>query len=429
MTNVIFREDLQGELSGESLGEIIRDTLRPFSALARVLLIHPDYSRHDFSDVAVPLLYQCLAEKGLKRLDTLNAAGTHRDMTEDEIRTKLGLAQGTFPLLGTLYNHAFDDPNQLIHVGDIPASFVAEKTGGHLRQQMSVTANKLITAGYDLIIALSGTIPHEAIGFSGGLKLFFPGISGPEVIALLHWASVLIGVPDIIGKLENPARDVVTEGARHYFRCTGDTPLVSLNMLYSEEGHRVVPKGLYNGIGLDGFIDSHRLAADASAKIHIVYIDEPKEIVVQKLPEMYDEVWTAGKGSYKLQRPGVIAPGGEIILYAPHIHCFHSNKQMDEEIRRIGYHCRDWVKAYTDQYPEFNKNTAAHVINVRGPGRSVDGKEEFAFRVTLATQIPEEDCRAVGLGYRDPNTLRPADFQGPGRLWIEEGGKWLYDRR
>lgn len=426
--SVVFKEELAGRLSAADLGELIRKSLAPYSGLSRVLLIHADYSRHDYSDLVAPALYESLSEKGLKRLDTLNAGGTHREMTDQEILDKLGFDRKQHPLLGTLYNHIFDDPNQLMNVVDIPADFVAEKTSGHLQEPMAVTVNKLICDDYDLIIALSGTVPHEAIGFSGGLKMFFPGISGPEVIGLLHWAAVLIGIPEIIGKLDNPARDVVLEGAKHIFKLVGDTPIISLNMLFSEEGHRVVPKGFYCGCGLEGFIEAHRMAATASAEIHIVYIDQPQQVVVQQIPEMYDEIWTAGKGSYKLQKPGVIADGGKVVIFAPHIDCFHSNKTMDEEIRQIGYHCCDWVVDYVKRNPDFNKNVASHVINVRGPGVFADGIEKCAFEVVLATQIPEAECKAVGLGYLDPNTLDASDFKGSGQLWIEDGAKWLYDR-
>lgn len=426
---------LDGALTDEELEDTIRRGLAPFSELRRVLLIHPDYSRHDFTDRIVPLTYRVLVEKGLQELDTLNAAGTHRPMSQEELRSKLGLERDStagkanaLAHVGTLYNHAFDDPNQLVDVAELPAAFVKEKTG-HLDAPMRITANRLITAGYDLIIAVSGTVPHEAIGMSGGLKIFFPGISGPEVIALLHWAAVLVGIPKIIGTVENPARDIVTEGARHYFGLLGETPAVSFNMLYSESGDDVLAKGLYIGQGLEGFVAAHREAAEASARIHVVYLDEPKRQVVQQLPKMYDEVWTAGKGSYKLQRPGVLAPGGEVILFAPHIDCFHSHPTMDAEIRRLGYHGVGFVVDYCNRHPEFNKNVAAHSINVRGPSTYEDGVETFAFNVTLASQVSEADCRAVGLGYRDPDSLRREDFEGEGQLWIEDGGKWLYDRR
>ena len=157
--------------------------------------------------------------------------------------------------------------------------------------------NRLMTDNYDAVLAVSGTVPHEGTGYSGGTKIFFPGISGPEVIGLFHWAAVLIGIPKIIGTMDNAARDVVNEGAAHIFRLLGERPVVSFNMVYSEgEGHRILPKGLFTGVGLEGFKEALQAAAKLSSKVHIVYTDEPKQVIVQQIPAMYDEVWTAGKG-------------------------------------------------------------------------------------------------------------------------------------
>jgi nickel-dependent lactate racemase len=282
---------------------------------------------------------------------------------------------------------------------------------------MRVTVGRLLLDDYDAIICLSGTAPHEALGYSGGTKILFPGVSGPEVIALLHWAAVLIGIPSLIGVLGNPARDVVDAGAALILaklRC----PVLSLNMVYTEDGHhRAVPRGLFAGWGLDGFRSALREAAALSSTLHIRYLDAPAAVAVQRIPAMYDEVWTAGKGSYKLQRPGVISPGGEVILLAPHIRAFHSNPVMDAAIREIGYHGRDHTIDYLRRHPGFDRNVAAHVINVAGAG----------FRVTLASAIPRHECEAVGLGWRDPAAVTPEAF--PGCLWIDDGGQWLYSRR
>jgi nickel-dependent lactate racemase len=351
-------------------------------------------------------------------------------MTPVELREKLGLDPARHPRVGTLFNHEFDNPERLLTAGVIPAGFIAEKTAGHLSQPMPVTVNRLVQEGYDLVVALSGTLPHEALGYSGGTKILFPGISGPEVIGLLHWAAVLVGIPRIIGSLDNPARDIVNAGADLIFSGLGGRPVLSLDMVYTEdEQHRAVPRGLSWGVGPAGFASALAEAAALSSRLHLVYLDEPLHAAVQNIPPRYDEVWTAGKGSYKLQRPGVMADGGEVILYAPHIGAFHSKPEMDAAIRQIGYHGRDWVVNYLRDHPAFDRNIASHVINVRGLGEWRDGVERFGFRVTLASRISERDCAAVGLGYRDPATLRRADFAGPGRLWIEEGGQWLYSRR
>ena len=418
-------ENLNGELTDEQLEEIVKEGLKDFCSVKKVLLIHPDYTRTDFTDKLIPLIYQELKNKGMTKIDSLNAGGTHRAMTEEEIRSKLGLSsQINF---NNYYNHEYSNPQKLVTVGEIPASFVAEKTQGELFQSIPVVVNKLITQDYDLIITLSGTVPHEAAGYAGGLKVFFPGISGPEVIDFFHWAAVLIGIPQIIGTMDNPAREIINKGSSCVFTKI-KTPTISFNMVFKEKEHQVISKGLYVGVGFDGFIEAYKQATKASSQLHVVYVDRPLEFVVQVIDKNYDEIWTAGKGSYKLQSPGVMAPGGEIIIYAPHIDCFHSRPEMDFALRQIGYHCKDYVKKYLESNLEFSKNIAAHVINVRGEG-SFDvnsGKEEFNFKVTLATGISQEICESVGLGYRNPDSIRKEDFIGPGKLWIENGGKYLY---
>ncbi|MBA7705851.1 hypothetical protein ES703_114691 [subsurface metagenome] len=417
-------ENLKGELTDEQLEKIVKESLKDFNAIKRVLLIHPDYTRTDFSDKLVPLIYQELKNRGMEKIDSLNAGGTHREMTEIEIREKLGLSsQINF---SHFYNHEYNNPGQLVTMGEISSSFVEEKTNGELSQSIPVVVNKLITEDYDLIIALSGTLPHEAAGYAGGLKVFFPGISGPEVIDLLHWAAVLIGIPQIIGTVDNPTREVINQGSSYIFDQI-KVPKISFNMVFEEE-HQVTPKGLYIGTGYNGFIEAYKQAVRASSQLHVIYIDEPLEFAVQVIDKSYDEIWTAGKGSYKLQSPGVMAKSGEIIICAPHINCFHSRWKMSLALKQIGYHCKDYVKEYLKSNPDFSKNIAAHVINVRGTG-SFDvnsGKEEFDFKVTLSTGISKEICESVGLGYRNPDSIHQENFIGPGKLWIENGGKYLY---
>ena len=87
------------------------------------------------------------------------------------------------------------------------------------------------------------------------------------------------------------------------------------------------------------------------------------------------------------------------------------------------------MKEFLKKHPNFSKNVASHVINVRGPGSydSNTGKEEFLFGVTLATKISKEECEAANLGYMDPEKVRREDFEDEESLWIELGGRYLYD--
>ena len=66
------------------------------------------------------------------------------------------------------------------------------------------------------------------------------------------------------------------------------------------------------------------------------------------MPPMYDELWVGGKCMYKLEP--VVADGGELIVYAPHIHVISITHGA--LIQRIGYHCRNYFLKQWDKYKD-----------------------------------------------------------------------------
>jgi nickel-dependent lactate racemase len=420
-----YIQNIKG-IASKDLKEFIENYLDKLPDAKKVLVVFPDYTRVDFTDRIAPLIVKRFPAAKGARIDFLNASGTHRKMSDAEIGVKLGFKNK--PDNVSYYNHNFDDKDSLIKIGHIPKSLVCAKTGGHLYTGIDVTVNKLIFSDYDLLIALSSTVPHEAAGYSGGLKIFFPGISGPEVIDLFHWAAVLVGLESVIGTKDNNARDLINAGAKIIFENIG-AKVYSFNMVNTEDESNVTPVGLYIGSRFKGFLNCYNAACALSKKVHIKYIDMPLISVVQQIPAYYDEIWTAAKGSYKLQRPGVLAPGAEVIIYAPHIKTLHSSDKMKSEIYSLGYHCRDYVCQKLKDKISVSRNVAAHVINVCGSGTydPLTNQEKKAFKVSLSTAIPEKDCIALGLGYIDPKTIKKSDFKGPGKLWIDKGAEYLYE--
>jgi lactate racemase len=410
----------RGFLTQAEIRQIVESAVEPVSRTARVLIIHPDYSRTDCTDQVAGAVHECLLSRGLSTLDAFNSAGTHRKMTREETLAKLGFA-GDTPCLGALFSHEYDNAAQLTKVGELPAGYIAEETSGGIRQAIPVTANSQIFAGYDLVICIAATKPHEAAGFAGGTKLLVPGIVGGDVTASFHWAAALVGLPNILGQIDNPARRIIDRAAGMIMDRLDGTPILLLNMVCAEDEHGGMGiRGLYSGLGIDGFKQAFAHSVELSKQLHFIKIGQPLTRVVQRMHSVYDEIWTAGKGSYYLQIPGVLAPDAEVIIFAPHIHAFHSNAPMDLAIRQIGYHGRDYVLDFLTRNPGFNLNIASHVMNVRGINET--------FRVTLATGIPEADCKAVGLGYLDPASIRREDFQGSQELWVDHGGLWTYVR-
>ena len=166
-------------------------------------------------------------------------------------------------------------------------------------------------------------------------------------------------------------------------------------------------------------------AAGLSAKVHVRYLDRPYRQVLAEMPRMYDDLWTGGKGMYKLEP--VIADGGEVIIYAPHITevSYTHGRILDE----IGYHVRDYFVKQWDRFKDYPWGVLAHSTHVRGMGTYENGIERPRVQVTLATGIPPERCRRLNLGYRDPASIDVKSFAGredEGILCVPHAGEILY---
>jgi len=147
--------------------------------------------------------------------------------------------------------------------------------------------------------------------------------------------------------------------------------------------------------------------------------------VLSMAPEMYDDLWVAGKCMYKLEP--VVADGGELIIYAPHItEVSHTHGKYLEE---IGYHTRDYFLKQMQRFSHVPKAVLAHSTHVKGVGAYEEGVEKPRINVVLATGIPEERCRRINLGYRDPKTIHPREWldrQREGILCVPNAGEVLY---
>jgi nickel-dependent lactate racemase len=166
-------------------------------------------------------------------------------------------------------------------------------------------------------------------------------------------------------------------------------------------------------------------ASELSKRLHITYKDHPFHTVLSCAPKMYDEIWVGAKCMYKLEP--VVADGGEVIIYAPHIH--EISLTHGDHIRRVGYHCVDYFRKQWDKFKDVPWGTLAHSTHVAGIGTYEDGVEKLRIKVTLATGIPESVCREVSLGYRDPATINPADYanrEDEGILYVPKAGEMLY---
>jgi nickel-dependent lactate racemase len=140
---------------------------------------------------------------------------------------------------------------------------------------------------------------------------------------------------------------------------------------------------------------------------------------------MYDDIWTAAKGMYKMEP--AIADGGEVVIYAPHIDeiSYTHGRLIDE----IGYHVRDYFLKQWERFKGYPGGVLAHSTHLKGLGTFENGVEEPRIRVTLATRIPRARCERVNLGYLDPDSVNLDDWRGreaEGILLVPKAGEMLY---
>ena len=379
----------------------------------RLLLIIPDKTRTapvaDLVQRIVPMLRDLGAA-----IDILVALGTHPQLPEKELLEHVGLTTDVRPAAFkdvNIMNHAWDDPNTIVKVGEISKTRVEALTDGRISEDVELTLNRVVHE-YDRLLVLGPVFPHEIAGFSGGAKYLFPGISGIEMINFFHWLGAIITSYRNIGTIDNPVRQALNEAA-----ALVPIPVDAISI--------VVHDGGLVHLSVGPLTDSWREAAIESAKHHILRKPRQFRRALSCCPLMYEDMWTGGKCMYKLEP--VIQDGGEIVIYAPHVDSL--SVVHGAAMKRIGYHVIDYFLEHMDQYPDVSKTVMSVAAFVRGSGTYTGGVERPRINLKIASKIPRDELEDVGLGYTDPETIKFEEWkdrEDEGILYVERAGETLY---
>ena len=395
--------------------EIVHDALNDIQRDERVLAIIPDKTRDDNTDLLFPIANEFLKRRGVASFDVLVAQGTHPPMSQVQKLAKIGLASFS----GQLFDHRWDDPEELITLGELSASTVSELTGGLITSAVPVTINKLLAPGvYDTVLVFGATVPHEVAGFAGGAKYFFPGVAGPELTHTTHWLGALAEIENIIGNVETPTRRLI-EAAADLIAAR----VISLNSVVSRDTNgELVTYAIFTGDIREAF----RRAAEVSRRVHIRYTGRKYQKVVALLDPHYEEMWVGGKASYKLG--AIVEDGGELIIYAPHL--TKLSETHGALIEKYGYAPLESVRDMLGASAELRENLciAAHLAHVAYAGRTDEhGRIVPRYRITMATGLDEETCKRVNLGWADYRTIDAAAMNAdPDTFVVKDAGRDLY---
>jgi len=379
----------------------------------RVLLIVPDGTRTAPAGLLFQTLHRQIA-RVTNAFDVMIALGTHQPMSEPAICERLEISDAerkkTYRQV-QFHNHAWNELSALKNIGTIPASEIEALTGGLFAMDVPVEVNRKVF-DYDQIIIIGPVFPHEVVGFSGGNKYLFPGVAGPEILNFFHWLGAVVTNPMIIGNKWTPVRRVVD-------RAGAMVQVPKLCFCMVAEGKNLA--GLFAGTPESAW----DAASELSRQLHITRKKRPFHTILSCAPPMYDELWTGGKCMYKLEP--VLADGGELIIYAPHINevCVAHGTV----IKAVGYHCRDYFLKQWDKFKHYPWGVLAHSTHVRGIGTFEHGVEKCRAEVTLATGLSPETCKQINLRYRDPKTIRLDEYanrEDEGVLLVPKAGEMLF---
>jgi nickel-dependent lactate racemase len=408
-----------GLLEPSSVYETLSQGLAGKFAHQKVLALIPDSTR----SLPLPMLFRMVVEIlcDTRQLDFMVALGTHPPMTDEAINQLVGITaqeRATLYKHISLLNHAWDDPAMLASLGIMDQDEIKQIAGpswhSSLPDEVDIRLNKFALE-YDHMLILGPTFPHEVVGFSGGAKYLFPGISGPDMLNATHWLGALATVLGTIGIKDTPVRGMIHAAARRL-----QTPVTLAALLV--EGHDLA------GVIVGDMFTTWEAAADLSAQRHIRWVDQPYQRVLSQAPAMYDELWTAGKAMYKTEP--AVAKGGEVIIYAPHLDVVSHvhGKYIDE----VGYHVLPYFLHEWEHFKHYPLGVLAHSTHVRGSGVMEAGVEKPNIKVTLATKISAEDCAHLNLGYLDPAKVNIEDWkdrEGEGILYVPRAGEILYRQK
>ncbi|HET9994757.1 MAG TPA: lactate racemase domain-containing protein [Candidatus Acidoferrum sp.] len=407
------------ELSDAGLKEGLTQGLRALGQRNRVLVVPPDFTRYySRSGELTTAAYQFYGES-LRAV--LPAVGTHAPMTTEQLEKMFrGVPSGLF--------RKHDWRRDTIHLGEVPSEFVREQSEGKLDYTWPVEVNRLVAEGdFDLILSIGQVVPHEVIGMANYNKNILVGTGGPESIHRSHYLGAVYGMERIMGRAENPVRQVLNYAACHFLQ---HLPIVYvLTVVAANEEGRTVARGLFIGDDIECF---HK-ASDLALRVNFVMLDSPiRKAVVYLDPGEFRSTWLGNKAIYRTRM--ALADEAELIVLAPGVREFGEDATIDRLIRQFGYQGTPATLEAVKKSEELTANlsAAAHLIH---------GSSEGRFTITYCPGgLTRDEITSVGFQYGDlksvmskynPQRMRPGynRIEGEDVFFVPNPGLGLWAHR
>ena len=330
----------------------------------KTVIVVDDYTRPTPVHKILPLLLDRLNYAGIEDhdIDVLVALGTHRPMSDSELREKIGEAP-----LGrvSVTNHYWRKKDMLVDMGKTPSGVPLSVNRTFLNASIRIGVGEIA--------------PHCLAGWTGGAKIVQPGVCGAETTDYTHWLSARFDVRDLLGIAENPVRLEI----ENVVKSIGLDFIVNVVQNRKKEIVKVVA---------GDFVKAHRQGVEEAKKIYRAYIPCKADIVVSDSnPSTYGiDLWQASKAISASFL--AVKPGGTIILLTP---CREGVSSEHPELAEFGHRPYEEVKKLVENGVMNDLNAAAASAHM---GQIFDNKVKVAL---YSEGIPKEDTERLGFEYVD----------------------------
>ena len=253
----------------------------------RVCLICDDISRPTPVQKILEVLLPQLVQLGVRREDIylVFALGSHRRMTPAEVQQKLGAQiAAEFPV----YQSSFSDPSELLELGST-------------EDGIPITVYRRIMDS-EIRIGIGNIVPHNTLGWSGGCKILFPGVTSEQTVCRFHMKAMLGRTGQVFGLAENAVRSDVERWAGKI----GLHFLINTILTRTGEIYRVVAGDC---------VQAHRQGVGYAREVYAVQVPQKADIVVVDSHPSDCDFWQGTKGFNAANV--LLKDGGSCVLVSP----------------------------------------------------------------------------------------------------------------
>ena len=245
---------------------------------------------------------------------------------------------------------------------------------------------------YGLVVSLRQPRPI-VMGMANFNKNVFVGTGGVRAINLSHFIGAVHGMEKMMGRAQNPLRDILNYASQHYLQDQLD--LWYFLTVVGPDADGLALRGLF--IGRD--IDCYTNACELSLRVNFTLLDKPlRKCIVHLDKDEFHSTWLGNKAIYRTRM--AMADGGTLIILAPGIERFGEDSQVDQLIRQYGYKGTPTILKHMNDSEALRDNLSAvaHLIH---------GSTEGRFRVIYCPgHLTRQEVEHAGFEYGDLDKIK-----------------------